>query len=149
MKSKRTSIVDELAAKYKKELAQSRQQHYKDDLELGTSYETDLWLFEKWAYRVGKGWYGFSLGNVPYVWRLVLDEFLKWIEKQQPDFEIHQVKMKFYQLRLYLGTRTNLLIPDKHIRAEISKLQDLLRLRECTERRVRPDRKGTGNAAQN
>ena len=87
------------------------------------------------------------MGNVPHVWRRILDEFLNWIEKQRPDFEIHQVKMKFYQLRLYLGTRTDLLIPDKHIRAEISKLQDLLRLHECTEARVRPERKGTGKAA--
>ena len=147
MKSKRTSIVDKLAAKYKKELAQARKQHYEGDLKLASSYETDLWLFQKWAYRVGKGWYGFALGNVPHVWRRILDEFLNWIEKQRPDFEIHQVKLKFYQLRLYLGTKTDLLIPDRNIRAEISKLQDLLRLRECTERRVRPERKGTGKAA--
>ena len=149
MKSKRTSIVDKLAAKYKKELAQARQQEYKNDLKLVSSCETDLWLFQKWAYRVGKGWYGFSLGNIPHVWRRILDDFLNWIEKQEPDFEIHQVKMKVYQLRLYLGTRTDLLVPDKHIRAEISKLQDLLRLRECTEGRVLPERKGTGKAAQN
>ena len=85
-------------------------------------------LFQKWAYRVGKGWYGFSLGNVPHVWRFVLDEFLEWLEKQCPDFEIHQVKMKFRSMRIYLGTKTDLFIPDEKIKAEISKLQKLLSL---------------------
>jgi hypothetical protein len=90
------------------------------------SYISDVTLFSQWAYRVGKGWYGFALGNVPRVWTDVLDEFLCWLETECPDFEIHQVKIKGRCLRLYLGTKTHLFIPDEEIRSEITQLQDLL-----------------------
>ena len=58
----------------------------------------------------------------------MLDEFLCWLEIQCPDFEIHQIKMKLGSLRIYLGTKTDFVIPDENIRSEISQLQNLLRL---------------------
>lgn len=140
MKNKSSGIVDQLKAKYKKGLAQARKGQYRDDPEFRATYETDLWLFQKWAYRVGKGWYGFALGNVPYVWRLILDEFLEWVEKERPDFKILQVKVKFDRLRLYLGTRYASPLRDEHIRTEIAKLQDILSLPECVETPATPHR---------
>jgi hypothetical protein len=98
-------------------------------------------LFSKWAYRVGKGWYGFSLGDVPRVWTDVLDEFLSWLETECPDFEIHQVKIKGRGLRLYLGTKTDFVIPDEKIRSEISQLQNLLTMPPLTQTPVRAPRK--------
>jgi len=104
-------------------------------------YTSDILLFYKWAYRVGKGWYGFALGNVPRVWTDVLDEFLCWLETQRPDFEIHQIKMKFGGLRFYVGTTTDWIIPDEKIRSEISKMQKLLRLPPCPPSPIRMTRK--------
>ena len=141
MKAKEASIVDDLKEKYKEGLALAQKDLKKGLPKLRASYESDVMLFQKWAYRVGKGWYGFSLGNVPHVWRYVLDEFFEWLEIQRPDFEIHQVKMKFRKMRIYLGTRIDLFIPDEKIRSEISKLQDLLMLPDYTQTPVRPARK--------
>ena len=104
-------------------------------------YTSDILLFYKWAYRVAKGWYGFSLGNVPRVWTDMLDEFLSWLETQCPDFEIHQVKIKFRGLRIYLGTKTDLFIPSEKIRSEISQLQNLLAMPQFTPTPIRAARK--------
>lgn len=141
MKTKKTGIVDELEEKYKEGLARAQRELKKGRPKLRASYESDVVLFMKWAYRVGKGWYGFSLGNVPRVWTDVLDEFFEWLEKQRPDYEIHQVKMKFRSMRIYLGTKTDLFIPDEKIQSEISKLQDLLTLPDYMQTPVRPARK--------
>lgn len=129
METIKPGIVEELKAKYKGRLAQAQKQLKR---QMGkphkgsVSYISDVLLFSKWAYRVGKGWYGFSLGNVPRVWTDVLDDFLCWLENQCPDFEIHQVKIKGRGLRLYLGTKTDFVIPDRTIRFEVSQLQNLL-----------------------
>ena len=104
-------------------------------------YTSDILLFYKWAYRVGKGWYGFALGNVPRVWTDVLDEFLCWLEIQCPDFEIHQIKMKLGGVRIYLGTKTDFVIRDEKISSEIFQLQKLLRLPPCPPTPIRATRK--------
>ena len=86
----------------------------------------DTFLFQKWAYRVPKDWYGFSLGNVPFVWALIIDDFLKEIEKECPDFEIHQIKLKYGGLRFHLNLNSK---DDKiinKINTEIYKLEELL-----------------------
>ncbi len=128
MKTQKSSIVDELAEKYAEPLARAQKELKKARPKRHGGYQSDVMLFQKWAYRVGKGWYGFALGNVPNVWRFVLDEFLDWLEKQCPDFEIHQVKMKFRTLRFYVGTKADLFIRNEKINAEISQLQRLLSL---------------------
>ena len=104
-------------------------------------YVSDVLLFSKWAYRVGKRWYGFDLGNVPRVWTDVLDEFLCWLEIQCPDFEIHQVKIKLGTLRFYMNTRTDIESINEEVRFEISQLRKLLRLPKITETPVRAARK--------
>jgi len=118
MKTKKSGIVEELKEKHKERLAQAQQELKKRMATPGTdsdSYISDVLMFSKWACRVGKGWYGFSLGDVPRVWTDVLDQFLCWLEIQCPDFEIHQVKIKLGRLRFYLGTKTDFVIPDEKI----------------------------------
>lgn len=140
MNGKKSSIVDELKEKYQDRLARAQSKLKSGRAERRAS-KSDILLFRKWAYRVGKGWYGFDLGNIPDIWRLVLDEFLEWLEPRRPDFEIHQVKIKGRRLRLYLGTKTDLFIPDENIHLEISKLEHLLSLPESIETTVRKARK--------
>jgi len=133
MKTAKMGIVAELAAKHERRLARAQQELKADEKRMRSqcSYVSDLLLFWKWAYRVGKGWYGFNLGHIPPIWTQMLDEFLCWLEVQRPDFEIHQIKIKLGGVRIYLGTKTDFVIPDESIRSEISKLQKLLRLPPC------------------
>jgi hypothetical protein len=143
MKAKKSGIVEELKEKHKERLAQAQQALKKRMATARTrsdSYISDALLFSKWAYRVGKGWYGFSLGDVPRVWTDVLDEFLSWLETQCPDFEIHQVKIKGRGLKLYLGTKTEFVIPNERVRSEISKLQALLSMPQSSQTSIRPAR---------
>jgi hypothetical protein len=144
MKTKKMGIVEELKEKHKVRLALAQQELRSRGAKPRTrsdSYISDVRLFSKWAYRVGKGWYGFSLGDVPRVWTDVLDEFLSWLETQCPDFEIHQVKMKFRSLRFYVGTKTEFRIPNKKIRSEISQLEKLLGLPQFTQTPIHAARK--------
>lgn len=87
---------------------------------------TDIYLFMKWAYRVEKGWYGFALNNAPMIWALIIQNFLEELEKEAPDFKIHQIKLKFGRLCFYV----DLNIEDKdkieQIKKEIGKLESLL-----------------------
>ena len=70
MKTKKSGIVEELKEKHKKRLARAQQELKRRMAKPGKRfdrhyYTSDILLFYKWAYRVGKGWYGFALGNVP------------------------------------------------------------------------------------
>ena len=143
MNTAKLGIVEELVAKHEKRLARAQQELKADEKRMRgqCSYVSDLLLFWKWAYRVGNGWYGFNLGHIPPVWTQMLDEFLSWLEIQRPDFEIHQIKMKLGGVRIYLGTRTDFVIPDESIRSEISKLQKLLRLPPCPPSAISAARK--------
>jgi hypothetical protein len=144
MKPETFGIVEELKEKYKKQLSRAQGELKKRMARASATPDScisDVLLFWKWAYRVGKGWYGFCLGDVPRVWTDVLDEFLCWLETQCPDFEIHQVKIKGRRLRCYLGTKTHLFIPDEKIRSEISKLQNLLSMPQFAQIPIRAVRK--------
>ncbi len=69
-------------------------------------FHPDVYLFQKWAHKVGKNWYGFALGNtVPLVWAQIIDDFLEELNKVAPDFEIHQMKLKFGGLRFYVDLK--------------------------------------------
>jgi hypothetical protein len=87
----------------------------------------DIILFQTWAYRVGKGWYGFSLGHIPRAWAEFLNDFLFWVESQCPDFEIRQIKMKVGRLKCHLLLNCGDEIVRKNVQSEISKLEALLR----------------------
>lgn len=122
-------IVEALAAKHGARLARAQQELKADQKRMREqcSYVSDLLLFWKWAYRVGKGWYGFNLGHIPPVWTEMLDEFLGWLEIQCPDFEIQQIKMKLGSVRVYVDAKTNDKALNDAIQAECWKLTDLLR----------------------
>lgn len=59
-------------------------------------------LQEKWAHKVPPGWYGFDLPDAPVRWLKIIDEFLDYIDRQDPNMEIHQIKLKFGGLRFYV-----------------------------------------------
>jgi hypothetical protein len=143
MKTKILGIVGELMAKHQKRLARAQLELKADKKRMRgrCSNVSDLLLFSKWAYRVGKGWYGFNLGHIPPVWTEMLDEFLSWLEIQRPDFEIHQIKIKSGGVRIYLGTKTDFVIPDENIRSEIFQLQNLLRWPPCPSSAIRAAQK--------
>jgi hypothetical protein len=92
----------------------------------------DVRLFQKWAHKVPKGWYGFSLGhNVPMSWATAIDSFLEAIQNQGIDFEIHQIKLKFGGLRFYILMKSDeanpVLTDDIHkFNLMISNLEGLL-----------------------
>lgn len=130
MKTKKSGIVEELKEKHKERLALAQIELKKQMATPGTGsdrYISDILMFSKWAYRVGKGWYGFNLGDVPRVWTDMLDDFLSWLETQCPNFEIHQIKMKMGGLRFYIETNSKNRVVNKMVRAEISALESLLR----------------------
>lgn len=91
---------------------------------------TDVLLFQRWASRVGKRWYGFALSPAPSSWATIINEFLEWLVLQAPNFEIHQIKLKFGGLRFYVSLSSE---PEdfdhpenERIRGEISELEDWL-----------------------
>lgn len=91
-------------------------------------FHPDVYLFQKWAYKIPKGWYGFSLGQeVPFIWARIIDEFLTGINKYCPNFQILQVKVKFSFLRIYLDLNIGD-NPEKTltINHEINKLEEWL-----------------------
>ena len=125
-------MVEELKEKYKKRLAhadgQLEKEHVKGRPKKGSeSFRVDVSLFQKWAYRVRKEWYGFNLGDIPCAWGDVLNDFLVWVESKCPDFEILQIKMKFGGLRFYIDTHSKDAAVNKRVHSEISKLEALLR----------------------
>jgi len=144
METIKPGIVEELKAKYKGRLAQAQKQLKR---QMGkphkgsTSYISDVLLFWKWAYRVGKDWYGFNLGDIPEVWTNVLDDFLAWLDVHCPDFQIHQVKMKLGSLRFYINTRTDGEWVNDIVRVEISQLRKLLSLPPYTPKPLRAARR--------
>ncbi|MDO8610094.1 MAG: hypothetical protein Q7R95_06070 [bacterium] len=61
-----------------------------------------IYLFQKWGYRVEKNYYGFDLGNVPFRWAQIIDDFLIELEKAAPNFKIQQIKLKYGKLKFYV-----------------------------------------------
>lgn len=90
------------------------------------SFNTDVYLFQKWAYRIPKNWYGFALGDVPFVWAQIIDDFLIEVEKEFPNFKIYQIKLKFGGLRFYIDLNTDNDARSESVNQEIAKLEDLL-----------------------
>ena len=138
LKARKLEIVRELEKKHREHLDKSinklETKYARGRLKKGSRLvdvdvfsSVDIFLFQKWAYRVGKGWYGFELGNAPYEWGYILHHFLIWVETLCPDFEIQQIKIKLGGLRFYIDTHSEDADVTSHIRGEITKLEDLLR----------------------
>ena len=73
-----------------------------------------------------KGWYGFSLGNIPMIWATIIDKFLEELEKECPEFKIHQIKLKFGGLRFYVQLNINDVEKVDSLNKEIRKLEKFL-----------------------
>jgi len=133
-KNAQAGIVEALKKKYQAPLVEARRALKEDyvagELKKGAvaalPLEPNRYLLQKWAHRVGNGWYGFSLSNIPGVWVYMLDDFLAWVESQCPDFEIHQIKTKFGGLRFYIDTHCRNTGVNTVVSTEITKLEKLM-----------------------
>lgn len=84
----------------------------------------DTYLFQNWHHKIEKGWYGFSFGNVPFIWATILNEFLEELDKEtKGDFKILQNKLKFGSARLYYSYNIEKF---PNIQREIFKLEKAL-----------------------
>ena len=71
--------------------------------EFCSSEITDDTLCEKYAKHIPDGWYGFSIGQpTPPNWFKVIDKVVALMVDNDPDFEIHQIKMKFGGICFYV-----------------------------------------------
>jgi hypothetical protein len=84
------------------------------------------YLLKKWEDYIPKGWYGFDLQGTPAVWGKIIDDFLTELSKVDPDFEIHQIKLKFGGLRCYLGLKTVDSELTKNINLQVAHMEDVL-----------------------
>jgi len=62
-------------------------------------------LLEKYRKQIPRGWYGFDIGTpiVPQ-WMEIIDKIVEACVVADPDFEIHQIKIKFGGIRFYCGS---------------------------------------------
>lgn len=64
---------------------------------------TDSRFIEKYRQYIPNGWYGFDIGSVIIPeWYNIIDKTLELCIKNDPSFEIHQIKMKFGGIRFYV-----------------------------------------------
>lgn len=63
----------------------------------------DLYLLKNYSKYIPDGWYGFSIGT-PIIpeWLDIIDEVLEVCINNDPNFEIHQIKLKFGGIRFYV-----------------------------------------------
>jgi len=121
MKNLKEILGEKLIARLRSDNAKAKSTDIDNDV-----IHPDLYLFMKWAYRVEKGWYGFSLGkSVPSSWALAIDEFLTELETEVP-FNIHQIKLKFGGLRFYVDLKLHACEKRTEIENTIEDFEDLL-----------------------
>lgn len=89
-------------------------------------FNPDIYLFQKWSYKIGKGWYGFALGDVPFIWAEIINEFLEYLLVTCPNFEINQIKLKFGGLRFYVELNQIHGPTHDQVEAEIEELEEWL-----------------------
>lgn len=91
------NIIQKLKTKYQNRLDKI---DYKNIDNRG--FSPNIYLFQKWAYKIPKGWYGFD--GIPCMeWAYIIDEFLEYLLKECPDLEILQQKLKFGGYRCYVN----------------------------------------------
>ena len=76
--------------------------------EEGKNYKSeidDVDLNKKYRKHIPKGWYGFDIGTpiIP-IWVEIIDKIVEVCTTADPDFEIHQIKLKFGGIRFYTGS---------------------------------------------
>lgn len=71
------------------------------------SKSDDSYLIEKYSKYIPKGHYGFSIGHpTPNAWNDIIEEILDLCIKEDPNFEIHQIKTKFGRICFYVHSDT-------------------------------------------
>lgn len=60
---------------------------------------------EKYKNNITKGYYGFDINILPENWLNIIDELLELFIKNDPEFEIHQIKIKFGGVRFYVVSK--------------------------------------------
>lgn len=74
----------------------------RDSIDLFLPEKDDSYLIRRYRDHIPKGWYGFSIGSpiIP-VWSTIIEEILDVCIEADPNFEIHQIKLKFGGIRFY------------------------------------------------
>lgn len=69
------------------------------------SEKNDRYFREKYSNYISNGYYGFSIGT-PIIpeWNEIIDEILELCIKNDPNFEIKQIKIKFGIMHFYVHT---------------------------------------------
>ena len=64
---------------------------------------TDKYLNKKYREYIPRGWYGFDIGTpiIP-AWMEIIDNIVELCVENDPDFEIHQIKLKFGGICFYV-----------------------------------------------
>lgn len=78
---------------------------YPDHKKNYESEKGDSYLLKKYGEHVPRGWYGFDIGS-PIIpeWMEIIDEVVELCIKSDPNFEIHQIKLKYGGIRFYVQT---------------------------------------------
>lgn len=65
----------------------------------------DSQLYLKYQKNISSGWYGFDVGT-PIIpeWMEIIDSILELCIKVDPNFKIHQIKLKYGGIRFYVHT---------------------------------------------
>jgi hypothetical protein len=77
-----------------------------NDHKLDDEFEKDdSYFLKKYGMNIPNGWYGFDLTSFVYLsWKNCIDEILEFLIKNDPNFEIHQIKLKFGGIRFYVAS---------------------------------------------
>lgn len=76
---------------------------YPHELQKFMSDKHDSYLVNKYREHIPQGWYGFAIGH-PIIpeWCEIIDKTLELCIQIDPDFEIHQIKLKFGRICFYV-----------------------------------------------
>lgn len=88
--------------------------------------DPSIYLFQKWAYKVEKNWYGLDLEGVPFTWAVILDKFLEYVNEKCPNFKIHQIKLKMGGIRFFIELNCNDDKLTEEVKNEIRELENWL-----------------------
>lgn len=93
--------------KLRKELAAYRGKKWSFN---GKNWQLCHILLKKWKSKTGINCFGIGeiSGRLPAEWLDFIDRALDFIQRYDPDFEIHQIKIKFGELRFYVETALDL-----------------------------------------
>jgi len=77
-----------------------------EKIELYKTEKNDIYFIKKYRVHIPQGWYGFSIG-LPIIpeWNNFIDKVLEYLISVDPNFEIHQIKLKFGGIDFYCNSK--------------------------------------------